>query len=202
MEDFILGLLMVNKITAYQIHQLIKNNYEGICSSSLGNIQRALKILHAKGFVIFTEEGKKKIFEITNDGRKQFMSWISSPPRLTKAKNMETGKILLLGFLSPEKRLEMVDAQIKEIESELEYMLAIEAVVEEQEKSVDIKEFRKNHVAQNKEYFDEVLKVTEKEDVFSLFEDISKFAILTLRYGIDEIKFHLEWLKNIKDKVQ
>jgi len=202
MEDFLLGLLMANMMTAYELHLLIKKNYEGICSDSIGNIQRALKILHKKGFVIFNEatEGKvvKKIFEITPAGRAHFMRWLSSPLAITKARNMELGKFLLLGFLSPAKRLATIDGQIKEIEEELEYLKIVEASIDEIP-AESITAMRKAYIEANKDYMDAMMDSVDADDPISLMADVSKYAHLTLKFGLDESQFVLEWFQGLRD---
>jgi len=205
MEDFILGLLMPNKLTAYELHQIIKNNYEGVCSHSIGNVQRALKKLHEKGFVRLKEamDGKvvKKIFEITPLGRAQFMQWLSSPLEISKAKNMEIGKLLLLGFLSPGKRLEKIEGQIKELEGELEYLKAIETAIEAQteEAGNSIAELQMAYIEKNKAYMEELVESVGADNIVTLLADISKFANLTLHLGLAEAKFNLEWFKKLRD---
>ena len=207
MEDFILGLLMPNKLTAYEVHQVIKNNYEGVCSSSIGNVQRALKKLHEKGFVKLNEimEGKivKKRFEITKDGRRQFLKWLTSPLQITRANNMETGKLLLLGFLPPAKRIEMIEGQIADLKEELEYLQAIEASVEERLAQFGNSriEIWKAHVEANKDYMDELMESTGAKDIFTVLDDIGKYAELTLRLGLDEAKFNLDWFGKLRDEM-
>ena len=45
MDKIILGILMLNRMTAYEIKNVIKLSYKSICSDSLGSIQAALKKL-------------------------------------------------------------------------------------------------------------------------------------------------------------
>lgn len=195
---------MPNKLTAYELQQLIKKNYKDICSHSIGNVQRALKILHNKGFVIFNEasEGKvvKKIFEITPAGRAHFMCWLSSPLSISKARNMELGKFLLLGFLPPAKRLTIIEGQIKELEEELEYLKAVETSIEAIP-TESISAMRQAYVEANKDYIDALLDSVETDDPFTLLDDVSKYAILTLKLGLDEIRFGLEWFQKLRDEM-
>jgi len=141
MEDFILGLLMFNKLTAYTINKLIKENYESICSHSIGNVQRALKLLDKKGFVQMNEalQGKviKKIYEITPSGRRHFMAWINSPMEIYKTKNIEMGKLLMLGYLPHEKRIERINNLLRESQEVLSYMKSIEASINKQQEGYE-----------------------------------------------------------------
>ena len=209
MEHFILGILMMNKLTAYELHSLIKNNYQGICSYSIGNIQRALKKLHEKTFVSMEEvmEGKvvKKIFSITPVGRVNFMTWLNNPIDLLKAKNIEVGRLLLLGFLTKEQQLANIDIAIKDHKQAYEYLKAVEVAIEErlakEEASGGHEQFMLDLYADNKEYFDELLDSVEEDDFLKLFASMSKFANLTLKLGIDETKFTLDWFVNLREEL-
>jgi len=209
MEDFILGLLMLNKFTAYEIHTAIRDNYEGLYSSSLGNVQRALKKLHEKGFVKLDEvhEGKvvKKIFSITLEGRTHFMTWLNNPLDLLKAKNSELGRLLLLGFLTKEQQLAKIDIAISEHKEAYEYTKAIEASlaaqVAEAEKRGTVREFQLEYYGEHKEYLDELLASVETDDYLELLSNVNKFGYLTLKLGMDEIKFTLDWFENLREEL-
>ena len=209
MENFILGLLMINKFTAYDLYSLIKNNYNGICSSSIGNVQRALKKLHEKAFVHMEEvkDGKvvKKIFSITPVGRMNFMTWLNNPIDLLKAKNIEIGRLLLLGFLTKEQQLANIDIAIKDHKEAYEYLLAVQVAVDErlaeEEASGGQEQFVLSVYAENKEYVDELLDSVEEDDFLRLFKSMSKFANLTLKLGIDETKFTLEWFESLREEL-
>ena len=207
MEHFILGLLMLRQLTAYELHMMIKNNYEGICSPSIGNIQRALKKLHEKGFVSLEEvnEGKvvKKIFSITPEGRGAFMTWLNNPIEITKAKNMEIGRLLLLGFLTREQQLANIDIVIRDLREVSEYMKAIEAVVEEEIRAAgDIQEARLAHFTQHQAYMEELLDSVETDDFQELFASVNKFGLITLRHGSAEVQFNLEWFENLRKELE
>jgi len=207
MEDFILGLLMPNKLTAYELHQIIKNNYQSICSHSIGNVQRALKKLHEKGFVKLNEvmDGKvtKKIFEITQDGRVHFLKWLNNPLEITKAKNMEVGKLLLLGFLSPDKRVKMIEGQIDELKTELEYLKAIESTIEAQQEELgqSMAELQDAYIEKNKAYMDELVESVGADDVLTLLADIRKFSLLALKLGMDDVRFGIGWFEKLRDEM-
>ena len=209
MEDFILGLLMINKLTAYELHMLIKNNYEGICSHSIGNIQRALKKLHEKELVFLEEvhEGKvvKKVFGITPAGRIHFMTWLNNPIDLLKAKNMELGRLLLLGFLTKEQQLATIDKTIADYKEACQYKQAIEDAVSAQldelirNSGVDqvFLDYRQDHP----EYVAELMGSVEENDYVTLMHNVSKFGIITLKFGSAQIRFELEWFENLRHEL-
>ena len=208
MEYFILGLLMVRKLTAYELHTMIKKNYQSICSHSIGNIQRALKKLHEKGLVTLEEinEGKvvKKIFSITPEGRGRFMKWLNNPIEITKAKNKEFGRLLLLGFLTKEQQLANIESVIQDLKDEYNYLTAIEATFDPQIGECNDKTVQSalaTYFTEPTEYIEELFDFVETNDFLELARNISKFRFLTLKLGIAEVKFHLEWFECVRDEL-
>ena len=210
MEDFILGLLMLNKLTAYELHTLFKNNYEGICSSSIGNIQRALKKLHEKEHVSLNEvrEGKvtKKIFAITPAGRQRFMTWLNRPLDLLKAKNIEIGKLLLLGFLTPEQQLTSIDKTIADYKESYGYMKVVEEMASAQHEQVKEKggldQHMLNYQVEQEEYMKEMLDAVELDDYLAVVNNIHKFGWVALKFGVAQIKFELDWFENLRKELE
>jgi len=209
MEDFILGLLMIRRLTAYGLHTEIKNNYEGICSNSVGNIQRALKKLLEKGFVSLEEvhEGKviKKVFGITPAGRERFMTWLNNPLELLKVKNMETGRLLLMGYLTEAQQLANIERTIADYKEAYKYMSAIEEMVQTEIAKVtahsSLEQARLDLYKQDKDYYDELMDSVEETDFLKLTHNINKFVMLTLKHGADEVKFNLDWFESLRKEL-
>ena len=91
MDKIILGILMLRRMTAYEIRNVIKNNFKSMCSDSLGSIQVALKKLFELKMVTFeevVEKGvNKKRYAITDIGQKKLIEWIKIPIDTSKTKN-------------------------------------------------------------------------------------------------------------------
>ena len=203
MEYLILGLLMVRKLTAYELHVIFKNNYQDICSDSIGNIQRALKKLNGSGQVLFhnfVEKGvNKNRYEITAAGRKSFLEWLNQPLDLTKAKNMELGRLLLLGFLPKADQLAAIEESIKEIRIKYDYLKAIEEVIKQDGSAIQ------NHLAyfqQNEAYCQGLLAAVEGDDLEEVMTNVDYFGKLTLKLGLDTMKFYLDWFEKLKGELK
>ena len=54
---------------------------------------------------------------------------------------------------------------------------------------------------QDKDYFDELMDSVEETDLLKLANSLSKFAMLTLRLGVDEIKFRLDWFESLRKEL-
>jgi len=196
-------------MTAYELHMHIKNNYEGIASPSLGNVQRALKKLEEKGYVTKREvmSGKvtKKIFTITMGGRTHFMNWLSSPLNFGKANNPELGKMLMMGMLTREQQLANLDVVIADFREGIEYLSVVEASLEQQYASADeqggLIYLHQLQYKEHPEFYDELLAAVEIDDYPTLMMNINEFGFYTLQHGLAELKFNLEWFSNLREKL-
>ena len=214
MEYFVLGLLMLYKYTAYELHVVIKKNYQGICSDSIGNIQRALKKLAANELVtsvsIVENEVNKKIYTITPKGRQAFLEWLDNSIDIMKSKNMELSRLLLLGFLDDETQMKRIDETIAEIEEAHEYLVEIERNVVQGLKNlskIEAQDFVDFYLAQfNKrgddKFLEELIESVPRENLKDIVDKINIFGTFTLKLGIDETKFYLNWFKNLKKTLE
>ncbi len=120
MDKIILGLLILKSRTIYDIRIKITQGLQLMYSSSTGSIQVALKKLLAQGFIEFeeiVENGKyKKIYFITESGRKEFLEWINSPFPAVQSKNPELVKLYFMGLSDVEGRGDCIKEHIKSLE--------------------------------------------------------------------------------------
>ena len=102
MDKIILGILMLHRMTAYELRNFIKNNFKSMYSDSLGSIQAALKKLFELEMVTFeelVEKGvNKKRYSITETGREALIEWIKIPINTSKTKNMILGNFFSWGM--------------------------------------------------------------------------------------------------------
>jgi len=192
MDKLVLGLLMLAKLTIYEIHVIVGKNFQSMCSDSLGSIQAAMKKLLAAGMVVYSEYVEKglnkKRYSITDKGRQEFMEWLAVPADMTNFKNVELGKFLFMGLAPSEKRLDLIDGMIQKLETELSYLQGVWDSA--QSGSYDA------------EYLDGVKNVTMNSDRGTSADEIERFQLYTLRYGIDSIQFDIKWFKALKKTVE
>lgn len=102
MDKIILGYLMICKMSAYDLKTCIKKNLSSMVSASSGSIYAALNKLKSLGLIGEESDDKdprdKKMYFITDDGRKAFQEWITEPMRPEKAKNIELAKLFFGGL--------------------------------------------------------------------------------------------------------
>lgn len=122
MESIILGLLLLEPMTSYELRMHIKEKFSMMCSDSAGSIQVALKKLSAGQLVQFTEaveNGKnKKRYEITDAGREAFSAWVQQPMNHRKAKNIELSKLFFMGTVEKDRRAPLLAEYVESLEAD------------------------------------------------------------------------------------
>ena len=129
MEYMILGLLLLKTRTIYDLREAISQGLNLMYSSSPGSIQTALRKLLACGAVTVSEkmEGKrkKKIYAITEAGKKRFADWVQSPMDMHSARNPELAKLYFMGFSDKEARIANLEAVIRQLEQPYQILSAL-----------------------------------------------------------------------------
>ena len=122
MDKIILGILMLRRMTAYELRNTIRDNFKSMCSDSLGSIQVALKKLLSLKMVTFeelVEKGiNKKRYAITDIGEKVLMEWIKIPIDISKTKNIDIGKLLFMGYIPKNEQKNLINKIILSLEKE------------------------------------------------------------------------------------
>ena len=120
MENIILGLLLLQSRTIYQLRKRINEGLNLMYSCSTGSIQAAIKKLLNSGYICvseITERGKlKKLYSITDEGKTYFNTWVNSPIDNNAAKNPELAKIYFMSFAEKENRISMIEKHIYELQ--------------------------------------------------------------------------------------
>jgi len=113
MDKIILGILMLRRMTAYELRNTIRDNFKSMCSDSLGSIQVTLKKLLSLKMVTFeelVEKGiNKKRYAITDIGEKVLMEWIKIPIDISKTKNIDMGKLLFMGYITKNEQKNLIN---------------------------------------------------------------------------------------------
>ncbi len=130
MDIVILGLLMVQDLTVYQLNQAFKSGIALIYSASYGSILSAIKkLLLSKEitFIELVENGRnKKIYHITEAGRAHFVKWMHADIDGNKLETMALCKVFFLGLIESEsdkkKILENIISSIIQMEESLDQL--------------------------------------------------------------------------------
>ncbi len=200
MDKIILGILMLKRLTVYEIRNIIRKNFKSMCSDSLGSIQAVMKKLLAEQLVVcseFVEKSvNKKQYSITDAGREALMLWLKTPANMSKSKNIELGKLLFMGLVPTEERCVLIDEIILILEKELSELQMIQTNVQHKEKDQVIAYFKNDE-----DYFLGIQKATGITDVLDNVNTIGEFQAITLQFGIDSTEFQLNWFKKLRKKI-
>lgn len=168
MDHIILGLLLLQPRTIYQLRKRIEEGLQFMYSCSTGSIQAAIKkLLKAEEISIeeTIENGRrKKIYCITKKGKGSFQQWVDATLLTEAPKNPELAKIYFMGFSDENYRVERVENYIQELQ-------AIS--------------FNLEKICQNG---DEMMKNQLKNDI--LF-----FQLQTAKFGRDLMEFQIQWYR-------
>ena len=201
MDKIILGILMLHRMTAYELRNFIKNNFKSMYSDSLGSIQAALKKLFELEMVTFeelVEKGvNKKRYSITEIGREALIEWIKIPINTSKTKNYDFGKLFFMGYVSKKDQKTLIDKIIISMEEEYEALKKLKESIDADEESEEIK----NYLLTDIEYKERIKNLDKGKELIENIREISKFTLATLDYGIDVTAFNIEWFKKLKKRI-
>ena len=201
MDKIILGILMLHRMTAYELRNFIKNNFKSMYSDSLGSIQAALKKLFELEMVSFeelVEKGvNKKRYSITETGQEALIEWIKIPINTSKTKNYDFGKLFFMGYVSKKDQKTLIDKIILSLEEEYEALKKLKESIDADEESEEIK----NYLLADIEYKDRIKNLDKGKELIENIKEISKFTLATLDYGIDVTAFNIEWFKKLKKRI-
>ena len=175
MDNIILGLLILESRTIYQLKDRINKGLNLIYSSSMGSIQAAIKKLLNNDCISFEEiieNGKyKKIYSVTEKGKQSFFEWVNSPIEKQCFKNPELAKVYFMGFS---------DRQNREVNIQ-------------------------NHLVYLKEQYailDEICEKSKHIEIPEENRDIFNYQLVSALYGRDFIKFNIDWYKKLLNKMR
>lgn len=201
MDKIILGILMLHRMTAYEMKNVIKNSFKSMCSDSLGSIQAALKRLFEREMVTFEEVVEngvnKKRYAITEAGQKELLEWLKIPIDTSKTRNADLAKLLFMGYVSKKEREILIDKIILSLEEEYRSLLQLR-------ESIDIhgeQSQLEKDLNRDKQYRERMNSLYNKSKLSNKIKEISKFTLATLDYGIDTTEFNIEWFKRLRKKL-
>ena len=201
MDKIILGILMLRRMTAYEIRNVIKNNFKSMCSDSLGSIQVALKKLFELKMVTFeevVEKGvNKKRSAITDIGQKKLIEWIKIPIDTSKTKNVDFGKLLFMGYVSRNDQKNLIDKIILSIEQEHTALKSLKESIHAEEERKMLADYLLTDI----EYQARIRTLNTGNNISENIREISRFTLATLDYGIDIAAFNIEWFKKLKERI-
>lgn len=175
MDNIILGLLILESRTIYQLRDRINKGLNIMYSGSLGSIQAALKKLLNNDYITFeetVENGKyKKVYSVTESGKHAFFKWVNTPMEQQSFKDPELAKIYFMGLSDKHNREINIQKHLKHLKEQYVILCGIC----ENARDVDIPE--------------------DKKDIFN-------YQLLSALYGRDIIKFNIGWYEKLIQRMK
>lgn len=203
MDKIILGILLLKRLTVYEIRNILRQNFKDMCSDSMGSIQAAIKKLFANGMVTcneLVEKGvNKKIYSITPAGRYFFLEWLRTPMDMSKAKNMELGKLLFMGLVPEGDRIRLMDEIVAGLQEDLAYLQKIMQAVEDTD-SMQTRYL--DYLKKDPEYMAGILEATGNASPQASIIDLNRYELLTLKLGLDTTRFYLDWFTTVRNSLK
>jgi PadR family transcriptional regulator, regulatory protein AphA len=130
MEHVVLGLLILQSLTLYELNQAFKQGISMFYSASYGSLQIAVKNLLGKGWIDFVEKVEKgrnkKIYSITEAGRQSFFAWMFAETPISKLEVTALAKVYFLGLIETRAQqaqiVEEIVSKIEGVQGELDSM--------------------------------------------------------------------------------
>lgn len=155
MENVILGLLIIQNMTLYEMNRAFKQSISMFYSASYGSLQTALKCLLSKGLVTFEERVDKgrnrKVYQITPAGREEFFQWMSSETPMSKLEVTGLSKVFFLGLIP---QVEVRKSIVGELVEKIHFMEADLARLDEVIQSFPVPESQQEIVYYSRKTLD------------------------------------------------
>lgn len=179
MDNIILGLLLMCNRTIYQLRERISKGINLMYSSSMGSIQAAIKKLLNCGYITYEEtvdNGKyKKVYCITESGKRHFLEWINTPIEEQSPKSPELAKVYFMGFSDKKNRETSIQQHLMFLNEQYNVLTAIceEAEnIEISEKHKDIFNYQlvsalygKDLIKFNIDWFESLLRKMRNDEI-------------------------------------
>ncbi|MEA1961427.1 MAG: PadR family transcriptional regulator [Bacillota bacterium] len=134
-ENIILGCLAKQPMSGYEIKQVITNSTGLFYNASYGSIYPTLKKHEESGWVTskeVVEKGRyKKIYEITEEGHREFMEWMHQSSKPITIKYEMLVHLFYFQNLTPNERIDQVGKHIEELKAFQDQLRTIERFAQE-----------------------------------------------------------------------
>lgn len=171
MEFVILGLLMIKSFTLYDLNKSFKQGISLFYSASYGSLQFSVKKLLDGNYIEVEkrlEKGRnKKIYSITDSGRTLFLEWmLNGEITHNRLESIALTKLYFLGLMDRVEDKRMILQRI------------IETITQVEQELVQLD------------------KQLSEIQVPNSYEDVFKYQLMSLNYGIGAHRSSREWFES------
>lgn len=171
MQFVILGLLMMDRMSLYDLHKQFTGGLALFYGASFGSIQRALRQLIDTGMVTVTDDlasaRRRRVHAVTDAGMRAWRDWMGEPISGSNAETALLAKVYLLGLLPADQDRRGVLATLR---------ASVAAAMAELESLAD---------------------VLDAQEIPGEFATIFRYQRATLDYGLRSHELALRWLDGL-----
>ncbi len=175
MEYIVLGLLIIQSMTIYELNKGFEQGLSMIYAASYGNLQYAVKKLLEKEMISFeerVENGRnKKIYHINEKGVEAFFTWMMDDLDPRNIETLMLAKVYFLGLVEDDNDKRVV----------IDKILAAGDV----------------HAAG----LYEIQNAVDSLDLPPEAWKLAKYSISTLDYALGNYEFAISWLKKLRSEI-
>ena len=171
LEQVILGVLMQQPMSGYDIKKVIDHSVGLFYRSSFGSLYPALGRLADKGRVSVTEledSKNKKIYTIVESGRIDFLDWLKEP--LDSNKNAHLIKVFFYDYLDEETRQFRLNEYEAGLRGKMAQIQAVQGIVA-----------------------GELAEIENPQDYY--------YRVSVLGYGLQHYEMEQKWIAQIKERM-
>jgi DNA-binding PadR family transcriptional regulator len=175
MDHIVLGLLLLQDMTLYELNAAFSRGLSLIYSPSYGSLQNAVKKLVKAEFIKFEEKVEKgrnkKIYSVEQSGVTAFYKWMRMEIPLNKLEQVILSKVFFLGLIqSEDEKLKIIGDMI-----------------------ISAQKVEQGLLDMNQQLGQADLTKEERA--------IFKYQYSTLGYGVAAHKQVIEWLHHLKGEI-
>lgn len=176
MENVVLGLLIIQSLTLYDLNRAFKQGISMFYSASYGSLQVAVKNLLADGLISFTEQVEKgrnkKIYSITAQGEGAFFAWMLAEIPANRLEVTALSKVYFLGLIREAEQRKRI---VGEILGKIDQVQTDLVKMDEEIRRIGIPDS---------------------------YRDIFTYQLKTLDYGIQSHRFARDWFLGLVNQLE
>jgi len=133
-KTMLLGFLMGGSMTGYELKKKFSISFSFFSGLSYGSIYPALRKMEKEGWltlVVQIQDGSpnRKVYTITDEGKKVFLENLRMPFSLERPKNAFLARLFFFSYLPPEERLDTANRYLETVKEMQRSLKAVEPQV-------------------------------------------------------------------------
>lgn len=130
-KSMLLGFLMKSSMTGYELKKKFSISFSFFSGASYGSIYPALKKMEQEGLVVLRVEIRdgapnRKVYTITDRGKKGFLETLAAPYAMDRPKNAFLARLFFFASLAPEERTAAAKGHLESIQEVRKNLEALE----------------------------------------------------------------------------